>query len=105
MIEPPHREAVVRQGVIDMSLTTIAAAMGVPLHALDELLDGRATDALAARLRTGSELVEEFIDGRASGGVAAAIGAPPTFVQDLRERLGHDGAVGLLVGLCLARKG
>jgi hypothetical protein len=91
--------------VIEMSLTTIAAAMGVPLHALDELLDGHSTEAIAARLRTGSELVQEFIDGRASGGVAAAIGAPPIFVQDLRERLGHDGAIGLLVGLCLAHRG
>ena len=88
-----------------MSLTTIAEAMGVPLHALEELLDGHSTDAIAARLRTGTQLVQEFIDGRASGGVAAAIGAPSTFVQDLRERLGHDGAIGLLVGLCLTRKG
>lgn len=87
-----------------MSLTTIAAAMGVPLHALDELLDGHSTEPIAARLRTGSQLVQEFIDGRTSSGVAAAIGAPPIFVQDLRERLGHDGAIGLLVGLCLARK-
>jgi len=88
-----------------MSLTTIAEAMGVPLHALDELLDGHSTEAIASRLRTGSQLVQEFIDGRTSSGVAAAIGAPPTFVQDLRERLGHDGAIGLLVGMCLARKG
>ena len=88
-----------------MSLTTIAEAMGVPLHALEELLDGQATDAIAARLRTGSALVQEFIDGKASSGVAAAVGAPPSFVQDLRERLGRDGAIGLLVGLCLARKG
>jgi hypothetical protein len=88
-----------------MSLTTIAEAMGVPLHALDELLDGHSTEPIASRLRTGSQLVQEFIDGRSSSGVAVAIGAPPTFVQDLRERLGHDGAVGLLVGLCLSRKG
>jgi hypothetical protein len=88
-----------------MSLTTIADAMGVPLHALEELLDGHATEAIAARLRTGSQLVQEFIDGKTSSGVAAAVGAPPSFVQDLRERLGHDGAIGLLVGLCLARKG
>jgi len=88
-----------------MSLTTIADAMGVPLHALEELLDGQSTEAIASRLRTGSQLVQEFIDGRTSSGVAAAIGAPPAFVHDLRERLGHDGAIGLLVGLCLSRKG
>jgi len=88
-----------------MSLTTIADAMGVPLHALEELLDGHATEAIASRLRTGSALVQEFIDGKTSSGVAAAVGAPPTFVQDLRERMSRDGAIGLLVGLCLSRKG
>ena len=87
-----------------MSLTTIADAMGVPLHALEELLDGHSTEAIAARLRTGSALVQEFIDGKASSGVAAAVGAPPTFVQDLRERMSRDGAIGLLVGLCLTRR-
>lgn len=87
-----------------MSLATIADTMGVPLHALEELLGGQSTPAIASRLRTGTELVQEFIDGHASAGVAAAIGAPTVFVQDLRERLGREGAIGLLVGLCVSRK-
>jgi len=77
--------------------------MGIPLHALEELLGGHSTPAIASRLRTGVELVQEFIDGRASTGVAAAIGAPTVFVQDLREQLGREGAIGLLVGLCVSR--
>jgi hypothetical protein len=103
-LEAIERRPDERRGDFAMSLATIADAMGVPLHSLEELLEGRSTAAIASRLRTGSELVQEFIDGHGSAGVASAIGAPTVFVQDLRERLGRGGAIGLLVGLCTARR-
>jgi hypothetical protein len=84
-----------------MSLSSVATAMGVPLHALEELLAGRSSAAISARLRTGSELVQDFIDGQANEGVAAAMTVPTAFAQELRDRIGKDGAVGLLIGLCI----
>jgi len=85
-----------------MSLSSVATAMGVPLHALEELLGGRSSAALAARLRTGTELVQDFIDGQANEGVAAAISVPTAFAQELRDRIGKSGAIGLLIGLCIS---
>ncbi len=87
-----------------MSLASVASAMGVPLHALDELLAGRASEPVSARLRTGSQLVQDFIDGQASDAVATALGVPTTFAQELRDRIGKQGAIGLLIGRCISRR-
>jgi hypothetical protein len=87
-----------------MALNSIASAMGIPLHALEELIAGRSSDAMGARLRTGTELIQEFIDGQAKDGIATAIGAPTAFVQELRDEIGGKGAIGLLIGLCINLK-
>lgn len=86
-----------------MNLLGLASSMGVPGAAASKLLAGEATLAVAGRLDTMSFSVQAFIDGEARHGIAKAMGMKSSAAQELRSGVSRDVAIGILVGLCIAR--
>jgi plasmid maintenance system antidote protein VapI len=86
-----------------MSLLGVATAMGVPTHALEELLRGKVTIPVAVRLGVISSAAQDFVDGRVGISMAQAIGTLASTAQELRNKIGREGAIGLIVGMCIAR--
>jgi hypothetical protein len=86
-----------------MSLFAVASEMGVTCADLEALLQGKVTITVAFRLNTTTHDAELFIHGAASIGLAATVGCTASDLQQLRDRLGREGAIGFLVGLGLDR--
>jgi hypothetical protein len=84
-----------------MSLIGISGAMGVTSESLNELLNGRVTPGVGGRLGATSGSLQEFLVGGTSIGLAGHIGCTSTTLQDLRNLIGDEGAIGLLIGLCI----
>ena len=86
-----------------MSLVGIAPAMGVPAASVTRLLAGEATPAVSARLGTMTFSVQSFLDGEVRIGMVQALGMSTAAAQALRNSIGREGAIGVVIGLCLAR--
>jgi hypothetical protein len=81
-----------------MSLIGISGAMGVTSESLNELLNGRVTPGVGGAT---SGSLQEFLVGGTSIGLAGHIGCTSATLQDLRNLIGDEGAIGLLIGLCI----
>jgi hypothetical protein len=77
------------------------ASMGIGLAVLDELLAGKAPNSIASKLGTATEIVQKFIDGEATAAMAKVLHTDLAAAQELRVLLGKQGAIGVLLGLCL----
>ena len=77
----------------------MASKLGITTDSLEELLTGKVPDQVASKLSTSSEVLQEFVDGVASPVLIWTIGADVDDLQRLRDRLGREGAIGLVVGL------
>lgn len=87
-----------------MSLIGIAARAGTTSTNIDKLLrSGTGCPGLAARIGTTSSRITEFVGGKASPGIAAALGTTTQNAQLLRNALGREGAIGLILGLACGR--
>jgi hypothetical protein len=87
-----------------MSLLGVASSAGIMTNALNSLIAGKVTIGVAGRLNTLSSSLQSFIDGQATIGVAALLETTTFTAQELRNRIGKEGAIGLLIGLCINRK-
>jgi hypothetical protein len=87
---------------VHVSLLEIAARMGITTAALESLVEGSVPSGVAQRLGTTSSSLQEFVDGGTSVGLATKLGMTTLTVQVLREEIGQPGAIGVLIGLCLA---
>lgn len=63
------------------------------------IADGTGSPGLAARIGTTSANITAFVAGRASPGIARALGTTSTQLQVLRDAIGREGAIGLIIGL------
>lgn len=88
-----------------MSLVPAAAAAAVPLHELDEHLDGEVPVSLARHLGVSRVHLQEFIDGDVAPDVAGVVGVPVETLGELGERLGREGRIGFLLGRVWRPKG
>jgi hypothetical protein len=79
----------------------IASSMGVGLGVLDGLLAGKAPNSIASKLGTATDIVQKFIDGEVTGAMATVLHTDLSAAQELRVLIGKQGAIGLLLGLCL----
>ena len=59
---------------------------------------GQGSIRLANRIGTSRDNITKFIEGTVSPGIAAAIGTSREHAQDLRDKIGRDGAIGLIIG-------
>lgn len=84
-----------------MLLVGTARQMGVTVAGLGDLIAGSAGVGVARRLGTTTRALQDFIDGDRSIGLAVRIGVTAQGLEELRSRIGQQGAIGLLIGLCL----
>ena len=82
-------------------LDDIAAKMGVTGASMDFLLNGTISNGVGTRLETSAVALQEFVDGRGAAGVSRILDLQTSSVRDLRFRIGRDGAIGLIIGLCI----
>ncbi|MGG0847897.1 hypothetical protein [Peribacillus simplex] len=88
-----------------MSLIGISGSMGTTQSNLVNLIrKGRVSPSISGTLNTTASSVEDFINGRASVGIASVLGTTTSTAQDLRNEIGREGAIGLIIGLCINNK-
>ncbi len=83
-----------------MNLVGIATKAGVNKTCLENLVNtGEGSYKLANRIGTNSANITKFVEGTVSPGIAAAIGTNIENAQSLRDKIGREGAIGLIIGL------
>jgi len=83
-----------------MSFAGIAASAGTTIAGIEELLrHGTGSPGLAATLGATPASITAFVNGQVSADIAAALGATPSAAQELRNRIGREGAIALVLGL------
>lgn len=84
-----------------MSLIGIASKAKITTASLDSLIAGKVTTGVALRIGATSNSLQEFLDGATSIALASLIGCTSSSLQELRGTIGREGAIGLLLGLCI----
>jgi hypothetical protein len=87
-----------------MMILSLPSRIAVSELAYERLLQGEVPESMAVQLKTNAMSLQNFVDGEDSLAVAAAMACPRASVQELRRCLGREGAIGLLIGLCVAAK-
>ena len=83
-----------------MSLIGIAGYAGTTTGNLQKLIAaGEGSPNLAARLGTTTRNITDFINGAASPSLAKLLGTTTPNAQLLRDLIGREGAIGLVIGL------
>ncbi|HDH33919.1 MAG TPA: hypothetical protein ENG88_00500 [Nitrospirae bacterium] len=83
-----------------MNLVGIASRAGVNKTCLENLINnGKGSNQLAKKLGTRRANITKFIEGTVSPGIAAAIGTSREHSQELRDKIGREGAIGIIIGL------
>jgi len=89
-----------------MSLTGIASAAGTTPSSIEHLIHaGEGSAGLASSIGTTTASLTKFVNGEASAGIASALGTTTSSAQELRNLIGRDGAIGLIIGLACGRGG
>lgn len=83
-----------------MNFAGIASSAGTNVSGIEQLIrHGSGSPGLAATIGTTPAAITSFINGQASADIALALGATPGAAQELRNMIGREGAVGLIIGL------
>jgi hypothetical protein len=83
-----------------MSLSGIAGQAGTTSSSIEKLITtGQGSAGLASQIGTTSSNITDFVNGQASSGIAFALGTTSSNVQRLRDMIGREGAIGLIIGL------
>ena len=67
---------------------------------LEKLLSGQAGVGLANKLGVRRINLQRFVSGEVSLSMASALGMPQAQAQTLRDHVGREGAMGILIGVC-----
>ncbi|GAW96732.1 MULTISPECIES: hypothetical protein [Colwellia] len=83
-----------------MSYVGIARNAGTISTNIEKLIrSGEGSPGLSKRIGTTSTNITAFINGKASLGIAKALGTTTTNAQQLRDEIGREGAIGVIIGL------
>lgn len=83
-----------------MSYVGIASKSGTTTTNVEKLIrKGEGCPGLNKRIGTTTTNITAFINGKASPGIAKALGTTTTNAQQLRDEIGRDAAVGVILGL------
>ncbi|GAE36822.1 hypothetical protein [Halalkalibacter akibai] len=83
-----------------MSLIGVSNSAGIPKNQVTELITkGKVSSSIASKLNTTKSSIEQFINGKATAGFATVLGTTKTATQELRDSIGWEGAIGLIIGL------
>lgn len=87
-----------------MSFVGIASKAGTTSTNIEKLIrTGVGTPGLSSRLKTTTTNINAFINGKASPSIAKALGTTTTNAQQLRDEIGREAAIGLILGLACGR--
>lgn len=75
--------------------------MDVTTSTLEDLIKGKVRIGISNRLGCTTSTLQQFVNGGTSLALARKIGCTSSTLQQLRRVIGMDGAVGLLIGLCI----
>src|SRR5206468_6599651 len=79
-----------------------AEQVGINEVAFERLIGGAVPEAVARVIGgTNAEALQRFVEGGASVGLAARLKCSEAGIQQLRDAIGRQGAIGLLLGLCV----
>lgn len=83
-----------------MSYIGIASKAGTTSTNIEKLIHkGEGSPSLGSRIGTTSSNITAFINGKASPGIAKALGTTTTNAQQLRDEIGREAAIGVIIGL------
>lgn len=84
----------------------IARQIGLSPVAFERLVRGDVPDSVAEKIGGSTALgLQRFVDGDTSIGLATRLRCSDVAVQKLRDAIGREGAIGLLIGLCVPGSG
>ncbi len=75
--------------------------MGVTTSALQDLIAGSVRIGVAGKLGVTTSSLQTFVSGGTSIGLASKIGCTSSTLQELRDGIDQQGAIGLIIGLCI----
>lgn len=78
--------------------------MGIYESSLVDLLNGNATYNVASTLNVYESNLQDFLNGNSSYNLAQRIGTYESDLQELLNKVGKQGAIGIVIGL-LIKKG
>jgi hypothetical protein len=83
-----------------MSAIGTAERIGISEEAFRRFVRGDVPDTVAEKVfGSNAAALQRFVDGGTSLAVAARLNCSESALQELRDALGRQGAVGLLIGL------
>ena len=89
-----------------MSLIGIADKAGTTSSNIVKLINtGQGSPMLASRIGTTSQGITDFVNGRVPISIAQALGTTTRNAQIVREAIGREGAIGLIIGLACGLDG
>lgn len=97
-LRPKQRQ---REKRFDGDLFGVASSMGVVQSELENLLAGYASLGIAKKLGVTRMDLQRFIAGEVSMSMAFALGMLQPQAQALRDRVEREGAIGILMGICV----
>lgn len=84
-----------------MNAIGIAEQIGITPLAFERLVRGDVPQVVAQMIGDSTaHALQRFVEGDTSVAVAARLNCSAAAVQELRDALGRQGAIGLLIGLC-----
>jgi hypothetical protein len=84
-----------------MNTTGIAEHIGITPDAFERFVKGEVPETVARRIGGTAAALNRFIEGEPSFAVASRLKCSEAALQELRDALGRQGAIGLLIGLCI----
>lgn len=84
-----------------MEIYSIASTMGVYESDLEKLLKGKASYGIASKLNVYESDLQKLLEGKASYNLANRIGAYESDLQTLLNKVGKDGAIGIIIGMLI----
>jgi hypothetical protein len=82
----------------------IASRMNISLQGLEQLANGIVPNEVASRLHTATQVIQDFVDGTVVPAMIQLTGGSVDQLEDLRRRIGREGAIGLIIGLLIGRE-
>ena len=81
---------------------SIAKHLGLSPVAFERLVHGEVPETVADKIGPSTSAgLQRFVDGDTSSAIADKLKCTEAAVQALRDAIGREGAIGLLIGLCV----
>lgn len=69
-----------------------------------KIIQGEISMEVASRLGVTPNSVTDFINGKVNPSMGMAFGMPSSKLQEIRNCIGREGAIGMVLGMALAKR-